>query len=124
MRIEKDRPLTVVERRLNESLASADILAICSAIREAAKAYNISDISRKTGVDRSNIYRFLGGEKDMHFSTVLRMLHAMGLDLQIARRPGEHAARAKRRTILLPMLHEGKIHERAQTNQEAREHNG
>jgi probable addiction module antidote protein len=97
MRTESNRPLTIVEHLLNQSLASSDIQAICSAIRDAAKAYNMSDLSRKSGMDRANIYRSLRGGKDMNFSTILRVLNAMGLDLQIVPRLGEHAAPAKSR---------------------------
>jgi probable addiction module antidote protein len=68
--------------------------AICNAIQDATRAYNMSDLSRRSGIDRSNIYRSLRGEKDLRFSTVLRILNAMGLDLQITSRPGEHAALA------------------------------
>jgi probable addiction module antidote protein len=98
MRNKTNRPLTIVERRLNQSLASADVPAICNVIRDATKAYNMSDLSRKSGMDRSNIYRSLRREKDMKFSTVLRILNAIGLDFQIAPRPGEHAAPARTRT--------------------------
>ncbi|WP_377831383.1 DNA-binding protein (plasmid) [Bradyrhizobium lupini] len=56
---------------------------------EALHRFNISDFAREAGLQRTSIYRAFGDEQQLpHFSTVLRVLTAMGLEIRVVpRRP-------------------------------------
>ena len=45
---------------------------------------NISNISRKTGISRSNLYAIFKGEVTPQFDTVLKVLKELGYTLKIA----------------------------------------
>jgi probable addiction module antidote protein len=75
-----------VEDRINKALQSSDMIAICEAIGDALRRYNISDIAKTAGIHRTSIYRAFGGQQSPSLSTVLRILNAMGLQLKVTRR--------------------------------------
>jgi len=41
-------------------------------------------ISRETGLNRESLYKALSSKSDPRFSTVLQILHAMGIKLKVA----------------------------------------
>ena len=43
-----------------------------------------SKISRETGLNREHLYRALSREGDPKFSTVVQILHSLGLNLKVA----------------------------------------
>lgn len=45
---------------------------------------NISNLSRKTGISRSNLYAIFRGEVTPQFDTVLKMLKELGYTLKVA----------------------------------------
>jgi probable addiction module antidote protein len=45
---------------------------------------NISNLSRKTGISRSNLYAIFNGEVTPQFDTVLKMLKELGYTLKVA----------------------------------------
>lgn len=45
---------------------------------------NISSISRKTGISRSNLYAIFNGEVTPQFDTVLKVLKELGYTLKVA----------------------------------------
>lgn len=70
-------------RELNAAFASSDAQTICNAIGEAARNFNIAELSRQTGLHRPSIYRaFLSSERLPNFTTVLDVLTAMGMQLK------------------------------------------
>jgi probable addiction module antidote protein len=70
--------------RINAAFEAGDIVDICHAIGAATRQHNITDLARRAGIERTNLYRaFAGGEKRPNFSTVLNVLHAMGLELHV-----------------------------------------
>ncbi|MCK1277570.1 putative addiction module antidote protein [Bradyrhizobium barranii subsp. apii] len=75
---------------LNQAFASAEPHRICGAIGEALKDFNISEISREAGLQRTSIYRAFGNEQLPNFSTVLAVLTAMGLQLKVTPKRGAH----------------------------------
>jgi probable addiction module antidote protein len=72
---------------LNEALESDDASAIAVAIGTIARAA----VAGKAGLSRENLYRALGGEAKPEFATVIKVLHALGIDL-VARPQGSRAA--------------------------------
>jgi probable addiction module antidote protein len=75
-----------VEDRINKALQSSDMIAVCEAIGDALRRHTISDIAKRAGLRRTSIYRAFGGQQSPNFSTVLRVLDAMGLQLKVAQR--------------------------------------
>nr|WP_249807483.1 addiction module antidote protein [Bradyrhizobium sp. 61] len=75
---------------MNQAFASAEPHRICGAIGEALKDFNISEISREAGLQRTSIYRAFGNEQLPNFSTVLAVLTAMGLQLKVTPKRGAH----------------------------------
>jgi probable addiction module antidote protein len=76
---------------LNDAFASAEPHTVCRAIGQSLKDFNVSEISKKTGLQRTSIYRAFGNEQLPNFSTVLAVLTAMGLELKVAPRAGASA---------------------------------
>ena len=67
---------------LNEALESDDASAIAVAV---------SKIGEKAGLSRESLHRALGGEAKPEFGTVIKALHALGVDL-VAQPQGGRAA--------------------------------
>jgi probable addiction module antidote protein len=88
---------------INHAFETSDIVEICEAIGEVTHLHNISDIAKKSGIERGSVYRaFAGGPKHPNFKTVLSVLDAMGFRLQVKVRQGGHSgpARLTRRSEL------------------------
>lgn len=95
------RPVTPskLADELNSAFASAEPKIICKAIGEALGAFNIAEMARQTGLGRQSIYRaFKTNTQLPNFSTVLAVLSAMGLQLQVTPRRERSAAAAARLT--------------------------
>jgi probable addiction module antidote protein len=71
---------------LNEAFESAEARTICRAIGKALDNFNISEVAREAGLQRTSIYRAFGNERLPNFSTVLGVLTAMGLEIRVVPR--------------------------------------
>jgi probable addiction module antidote protein len=81
---------------INHAFETSDFVGICEAIGAAAHLHNISDIAKKSGIERPSVYRAFSGRKTFpNFNTVLNVLNARGFQLQIRVRRGECAKRAR-----------------------------
>ncbi|MGC2315867.1 MAG: addiction module antidote protein [Bradyrhizobium sp.] len=80
---------------LNRAFATRDIIAICRAIGDATRLYNISDIASQAGIERPSVYRAFGGRHLPNFTTVVNILAAMGFQLKVTQRRGKRARLAK-----------------------------
>jgi probable addiction module antidote protein len=82
-------------RELNTAFASSDAQAIREAIGEAARKFNIAELARQTGLQRQSIYRafILGGDQLPNFTTVLKVLTAMGMQLKVVPSVNQRAGR-------------------------------
>ena len=67
---------------------------IQAALGDIARAQNMSELSRNTGLDRSNLYKAMAPEGNPSFATILKIIQALGLRL------GVHAAEANVRLQL------------------------
>ena len=76
---------------INEALESEDASAIAVAIGTVARGRGMSAVAEKAGLSRENLYRALGGEARPEFGTVIKVLHALGIDL-VAQPQGSNAA--------------------------------
>ena len=82
---------------INRAFQLSDIDAICRAIGEATRLYNISDMSKKAGIKRESIYRSFGGQQHPNLTTVLSVLDAMGFRLKVTPRRGKRLGLARER---------------------------
>jgi probable addiction module antidote protein len=81
---------------INHAFEASDIVGICEAISAATHLHNISEIAKKSGIERPSVYRAFSGSKTFpNFNTVLHVLNATGFQLQVRVRRGGHAKRAR-----------------------------
>ena len=69
---------------LKEAIESGDQGLLLSAIGDIAKAKGMSDIAKETGLSRQNLYKALSPNSEPKFSTVQKVLQALGCKLSIA----------------------------------------
>ncbi|HED4409041.1 TPA: putative addiction module antidote protein, partial [Pasteurella multocida] len=67
---------------LNEILQEDNIELILSALGDIARARNISQISRETGISREGLYKALSGKGNPTFATVLKVMKALNLQFE------------------------------------------
>ncbi len=75
-----DSPETIAAY-LTEAFESDDQALITKAIGAVARSHGMSAVAEKTGLSRENLYRALNGETKPEFGTVLKVLHALEIDL-------------------------------------------
>jgi probable addiction module antidote protein len=66
---------------LTETLESGDQALISKAIGAIARSHGMAAIAEKSGLSRENLYRALGGDAKPEFGTIIKVLHAMGINL-------------------------------------------
>lgn len=86
----KTRPWDIVESLDNDERIAAyleaaleenDAPLIASALGDIARAKGMSEIARQTGLGRESLYKALSPEGNPEFSTVLKVIRALGLRL-------------------------------------------
>ncbi len=78
-----DTPEAIAEY-LTAAFETNDPSLIAKAIGTAARARGMSEIAREAGLSRENLYRSLDGETKAEFSTIVRVLNALGVQLAAA----------------------------------------
>jgi probable addiction module antidote protein len=79
---------------INHAFETSDVVGICEAIGAATHLHNMSDIAKKSGIERPSLYRaFSGGPTGPNFKTVLSVLDAMGFRLKVTVRPDAQGRR-------------------------------
>lgn len=63
-------------------LAENDPALIAAALGDIARARGMSQVAKDTGLSRENLYRALSGEGNPEFSTIIKVVGALGLTLQ------------------------------------------
>ncbi len=66
---------------LNEVLKDDDPELFYAALGHIAKAKGMSAIAEKSGLNRENLYKAFSGSKDPQFSTVNKLVHALGFEI-------------------------------------------
>ena len=72
-----------IQAYLNEVLKEDDVDLILSALGDIAKARNMSQLARETGVSREGLYKAFSGNGNPTFSTVLKVMKALNLTLEV-----------------------------------------
>ncbi len=61
--------------------ADGDAAFIAKALGDIARAKGMSQVARDAGLSRESLYKALSGERSPDFSTVLKVLNALGISL-------------------------------------------
>jgi probable addiction module antidote protein len=61
--------------------AGDDAVFIARALGDVARARGMTQIARDAGLSRESLYKALSGERNPDFSTMLKVLRALGLGL-------------------------------------------
>jgi probable addiction module antidote protein len=69
---------------LQAALEDGDAAMIVHALGNIARARGMSQIARKTGLRRESLYKALSPEGNPEFSTVLKVIQALGIELHAA----------------------------------------
>ncbi|SOE51040.1 FIG045511: hypothetical antitoxin (to FIG022160: hypothetical toxin) [plant metagenome] len=59
--------------------SDGDAAFIAKALGDVARAQGMSKVARETGLSRESLYKSLSGEREPDFSTVLKVLKALGI---------------------------------------------
>ncbi len=70
-----------IEEYMAAAFETGDASFIAKALGTVARAKNMSQLARDTGMSRSALYRSLGGDVSLEFSTILKIMQALGLKL-------------------------------------------
>ena len=68
---------------LEAAFEDGDPQLIAVALGDVARAKGMSDIARTSGLGRQNLYKALSPDGRPEFSTVLRVIHSLGLRLTV-----------------------------------------
>jgi len=68
---------------LEAALEDGDPSLVAAALGDIARSKGMTHIARETGLGRESLYKALSVEGNPEFSTVLKVLQALGLRLQI-----------------------------------------
>ena len=61
--------------------AGGDAAFIARALGDVARAKGMSQVARDAGLSRESLYKALSGERSPDFDTILRVMNALGLQL-------------------------------------------
>ena len=61
--------------------ADGDAAFVAKALGDIARAKGMSQVARDAGLSRESLYKALSGERSPDFSTVLKVVHALGISL-------------------------------------------
>jgi|AMFO01.1.fsa_nt_gi probable addiction module antidote protein len=68
---------------LNEAMEDEDPRVFLLALQDVVRSQGMSQVSRKTGVNRQSLYKVLSGERTPRVDTLNKVLHALGLRLAV-----------------------------------------
>lgn len=76
---------------LEAALEDADPALVVAALGDIARSKGMTNIARETGLGRESLYKALSTEGNPEFATVLKVLKALGLRLQVVAAQSKHA---------------------------------
>ena len=68
---------------LVQALEDGDAALLAAALGDVARARNMAQLARDTGLTREGLYKALSGEGNPSLSTVMKVMKAMGLKLSV-----------------------------------------
>lgn len=67
---------------LEAALEENDPTLIAAALGDIARARGMAQIAKQTGLGRESLYKALSAEGNPEFATILKVIHALGLQLR------------------------------------------
>lgn len=64
--------------------AQGDAAFIAKALGDIARAKGMTQVARDAGLSRESLYKTLSGERTPGFDTILKVTHALGIELHAA----------------------------------------
>lgn len=77
---------------MTDALETGDPSFVADALGVVARARGMSEVARLAGVSRESLYRALSADGNPEFSTVMRVVQALGLQLSVIPAHPENAA--------------------------------
>ena len=68
-----------LEASLEESNGDASFVA--KALGDIARAKGMTQVAKDSGLSRESLYKTLSGERNPGFDTILKVVHALGMEL-------------------------------------------
>jgi probable addiction module antidote protein len=81
---------------ITEALETGDADFVRDALGIVARARGMGEIAKSAGLNRESLYKALGETGNPEFSTIMRVLRAMGLTLSARPTPVTRASRKRR----------------------------
>ncbi len=75
--------IEAINAYMKEAMKTADPAFIVRAIGAIARARGMSQIAKKAGLSRESLYKALSAEGNPEFSTIIRVMHALGLKFSV-----------------------------------------
>ena len=72
--------------------ADGDAAFLAKALGDVARAKGMSQVAQDAGLSRESLYKALSGDRYPAFDTILKVVRALGLKLNIQAHPSSHAA--------------------------------
>jgi probable addiction module antidote protein len=72
-----------MEAYLEAALEENDPALIAAALGDVARAKGMTEVAKKAGLGRESLYKSLSAQGNPELSTVLKVIHALGLKLQV-----------------------------------------
>jgi probable addiction module antidote protein len=76
---------------VNVALASGDPASVLDALGSVARARGMTNVAKETGLARESLYRSLGRGGNPEFATVLKVIEALGLRLEVSKARADQA---------------------------------
>lgn len=77
---------------LEAALEEGDSALVAAALGDIARAKGMTQVARDAGLGRESLYKALSSSGNPEFSTILRVIHALGLQLHARPAPGRSTA--------------------------------
>ena len=61
--------------------SQGDATFVAKALGDIAKAKGMTQVARDSGLSRESLYKALSGERTPTFDTILKVVHALGIEL-------------------------------------------
>ncbi|MEY4977955.1 MAG: hypothetical protein RLZZ352_225 [Pseudomonadota bacterium] len=69
--------------------APEDAALFTKAVGDIARARGMMQLARDTGITREGLYKALGEQGNPSFATVVKVMHALGLQFNVGARPAQ-----------------------------------
>ncbi|MEO5798936.1 MAG: addiction module antidote protein [Gemmatimonadales bacterium] len=84
---------------LEAALEDGDPQLLTAVLGDIARAQGMTEIARATGLGRESLYKALSASGNPEWSTVLRVILALGLTLKVVPTPTPRRSRTRKRAI-------------------------